>query len=81
MTKAEFKKAQELQEQIKQFEDLRCMTLKPNLQFGRNRLWVSTYSSNTIYFAEPELNNLVRDYAERRIKELEEEFRKLGSGG
>lgn len=79
MTKAEFKKAQELQEQIKQFEDLRYMTLKPNLQFGRSRLWVSTHSSNTIYFAEPELNNLVRDYAERRIKELEDEFQKIGS--
>ena len=79
MTEAQFKKAEELRDQIRSFKDLRSMTLKPNLQFGRTRLWVSTHDSHTIYFAEPELNNLVREYAERRIKELEDEFQKLGS--
>lgn len=79
MTEAQFKKAEELLNQIRRFKDLKAMTLKPNLQFGRNRLLVSTYESTAVYIAEPELNNLVREYAERRIKELEDEFQKIGS--
>ena len=79
MTEAQFKKAEELRDQIRRFKDLRSMTLKPHLQFGRNRLLISTYESSTIYIAEPELNNLVREYADRRIKELEDEFQKIGS--
>ena len=70
MTEAQFKKAEELREQIHRFKDLRSMTLKPHLQFGRNRLLVSTHDCMTVYIAEPELNNLVREYADKRIKEL-----------
>lgn len=79
MTNTEFKRAEELQDKIEQFKDLRSMTLRPYLQFGRRRLLVSTTDSMTLYVAEPELNNLVREYAERRLKELEAEFKKLGS--
>ena len=78
MTKQEFNQAQKIQEQIKDYQDLRSMTLKPHLKFGRNRLLITTHESNMIYIADPELNDLVRQYTERRIKELEAEFKKIG---
>lgn len=78
MTKQEFNQAQKLQEQIKDYQDLRSMTLKPHLQFGRSKLWISTHENNSIYIVDPELNNLVRQYADKKIKELEAEFQKIG---
>ena len=79
MTKQEFNQAQKIQEKIKDYQDLRSMTLKPHLKFGRNRLLITTHENNMIYIADSELNDLVRQYTEKKIKELEEEFQKIGT--
>ena len=54
-------------------------TIKENIsEAGKNILSVIV-ENNMIYIADSELNDLVRQYTEKKIKELEEEFQKIGT--
>ena len=79
MTNKAYQRAEEIQKQIKDLNTLYYIACKPYQKFflTKKLLWVSTYDKEYVSVCDEGLNKMIREYCEKRIKELREEMDSL----
>lgn len=80
MKYTELEKANEINRQIKILQDLRTACLKTYLTIipiRRSRNNLAIQDGNNIIIAETGLNDVIRDYCDRRIEELQSDLEAL----
>ena len=79
MTKDKYDRATEIHKQIKDFQGLRDLCIFPYKRFTltKRTLWMGTYNNNTLAICDEGLTEVIRDYCDKRIQELEDELEAL----
>lgn len=80
MKYTELEKANEINRQIETLQDLRMACLKTYLTIipiKRSRNNLAIQDGNSIIIAETDLNDVIRDYCDKRIAELNNELEAL----
>lgn len=79
MTYNVFVKADDIYKKIEELRKLSCIASKPYNRFRLSKkfLWICHYDSTEAVVCDKELTELIQEYCNRRIRELEEELKKL----
>lgn len=80
MTNEVLKKANDIKNKINEFDKLRLIASKPYKKFTlskRERLFISDYDEFQMVICDKGLAELIEEYCNKRIKELNEELERL----
>jgi ATP-dependent Lon protease len=79
MTDKNYQRATEIQKQIKDLNDLHYIACKPFKKFFliKKFLWASTYDGDAVSLCDEGLTEIIREYCNRRIRELRKELETL----
>lgn len=79
MTDKTYIKAEEIFNQLKDLKNLRHITFEPHKRFCLRQkfLYIADFDETELCLCDEGLNNVIRDYCDKRIKELEDELESL----
>jgi len=79
MTIATYKKAEEIHEELKNYRKLRriCDSAYKKYILMKKFLWLSAYCKDEITLCDNELTNIIREYCDKKINELEKQLEAL----
>ena len=79
MTDKTYKRAEEIQKELKDFNTLHYIACKPYKKYWLTKkfLWLSTYEGDSVCLCDEGLSELIREYCNKRIRELREELESL----
>lgn len=80
MTNETYNKAQKIQKQIAEFEQLNLITCYPYQRYflvKPKKLAISNYNQDSVVLCDEGLVEVIRDYSSKRIKELRDELAAL----
>lgn len=79
MTNETYKKAEKIQKKLKDLNTLYYIACKPFKRYFLTKkfLWLSTYDRDEVCLSDEGLTEVIREYCNKRIKELSEELESL----
>ena len=79
MTKNNYDRATEIHKQIKDIKELRDLCPLPYKKFTliKSFLWMGNYNNRTMSICDDGLTEVIREYCDKRIKELQDELEAL----
>lgn len=74
-----FVKAENIHKKIKDLQNLRSLADKAYKRFGLSKkvFWMSDWSKTEVVLCDVELAEVIEEYCNKRIAELEEELKRL----
>ena len=74
-----YKKAEAIHDRLREYRKLRsiCSGVYKRHIFTRKLLWLSDYREDEIVLCDNELTEIIRDYCEKKINELEKQLEAL----
>lgn len=79
MTDKTYKKAEEIQKRLEDLNTLHYIACQPYKKYSLTKkfLWISTYGKDAVCLCDEGLTELIREYCNKRIRELREELESL----
>lgn len=79
MTRETYRKAEKIEKELNDWESLHSITFKPYQKFClvKKFLWITNYEDTEACMCDKELTNLIREYSEKKIRELKKELESL----
>lgn len=77
MTNETYKEAEKIQSKLKDLRNLRRLICKPYICFAKEHIFLCDCDRKEMCLCDEDLNEVVRDYCDKRIKELQVELETL----